>query len=52
MPEEVIMPALGTAQNEGVLLRWLKNEDETVQPGEPTMGAASEKVDVQGRCPG
>ena len=51
MPEEVIMPALGTARNEGVLLRWLKNEDETLQAGEPNMGAASEKVDVQGRCP-
>ena len=52
MPEEVIMPALGAAQNEGVLLRWLKKEDETVPAGEPNMGAAGEKVDVQGRCPG
>ncbi len=51
MPEEVIMPAFGMAQNEGVFLRWLKNEDETVQAGEPNMGAAGEKVDVQGRCP-
>ena len=24
MPKEVIMPALGMAQDEGVLLRWLK----------------------------
>ena len=52
MPEEVIMPALGTARNEGVLLRWLKNEDETLQAGEPNMGAASEEVDVQSGRPG
>ena len=30
MPKEVIMPALGMAQDEGVLLRWLKKEGEMV----------------------
>lgn len=31
MPKEVVMPALGMAQDEGVLPRWLKEEGETVQ---------------------
>ena len=51
MPKEVIMPALGMAQDEGVLLRWLKKEGEMVQAGEPLMEVATDKVDVQVEAP-
>lgn len=51
MAKEVIMPALGMAQDEGVLLRWLKKEGETVQAGEPLMEVATDKVDVQVDAP-
>ena len=51
MPKEVIMPALGMAQDEGVLLRWLKKEGEIVQAGEPLMEVATDKVDVQVEAP-
>ena len=51
MPKEVIMPALGMAQEEGVLLRWLKKEGEMVQAGEPLMEVATDKVDVQVEAP-
>ena len=51
MPKEVIMPALGMAQDEGVLLRWLKREGEMVQAGEPLMEVATDKVDVQVEAP-
>ena len=51
MPKEVIMPALGMAQDEGVLLRWLKKEGEMVQAGEPLMDVATDKVDVQVEAP-
>ena len=51
MPKEVIMPALGMAQDEGVLLRWLKEEGEMVQAGEPLMEVATDKVDVQVEAP-
>ena len=51
MPKEVIMPALGMAQDVGVLLRWLKNEGETVTAGEPLMEVATDKVDVQVEAP-
>ena len=51
MPKEVIMPALGMAQDEGVLLRWLKREGEMVEAGEPLMEVATDKVDVQVEAP-
>ena len=51
MPKEVIMPALGMAQDVGVLLRWLKKEGETVTAGEPLMEVATDKVDVQVEAP-
>ncbi|MDE0632101.1 MAG: dihydrolipoamide acetyltransferase family protein [Caldilineaceae bacterium] len=51
MPKEVIMPALGMAQDVGVLLRWLKSEGEIVTAGEPLMEVATDKVDVQVEAP-
>ena len=51
MAKEVIMPALGMAQDEGVLLRWLKKEGEMVEAGEPLMEVATDKVDVQVEAP-
>ena len=51
MPKEVIMPALGMVQDEGVLLRWLKKEGEMVQAGEPLMEVATDKVDVRVEAP-
>ena len=51
MAKEVIMPALGMAQDEGVLLRWLKKEGEMVTAGEPLMEVATDKVDVQVEAP-
>ncbi|MCY4080498.1 MAG: dihydrolipoamide acetyltransferase family protein [Caldilineaceae bacterium] len=51
MPKEVIMPALGMAQDVGVLLRWLKEEGEMVTEGEPLMEVATDKVDLQVEAP-
>ena len=51
MPRELVMPALGMAQDEGVFLRWLKEEGETVQTGEPLMEVATDSVDVQAEAP-
>lgn len=46
MPKEVIMPALGMAQETGTLLRWLVKEGATVKAGEPLMEVATDKVDM------
>ncbi len=47
MAKEVIMPALGMAQETGTLLAWLKNEGDAVTKGEPLMTVATDKTDVE-----
>ncbi len=47
MAKEVIMPALGMAQETGTLLAWLKQAGETVVKGEPLMTVATDKTDVE-----
>ena len=47
MAKEVIMPALGMAQETGTLLAWLKQAGDTVVKGEPLMTVATDKTDVE-----
>ncbi len=47
MPTQVIMPALGMAQDTGTLIRWLKNEGDTVAKGEPLMEVETDKTTVE-----
>src|SRR5438132_7948750 len=51
MPTEVIMPALGMAQETGRLLRWIKNEGDAVTKGEPLMEIETDKVTVEIEAP-
>ena len=51
MAKEVIMPALGMAQETGTLLHWHKRAGETVQKGEPLMTVATDKTDVEIEAP-
>jgi pyruvate dehydrogenase E2 component (dihydrolipoamide acetyltransferase) len=51
MPVEVIMPALGMAQETGKVLRWLKAEGETVAEGEPLLEIETDKVTVEIEAP-
>src|SRR6476469_6761418 len=51
MATEVIMPALGMAQDTGKLLRWIKNEGDTVTKGEPLMEIETDKVTVEIEAP-
>ena len=48
---EVIMPALGMAQETGKLLRWIKNEGDAVMKGEPLMEIETDKVTVEIEAP-
>jgi pyruvate dehydrogenase E2 component (dihydrolipoamide acetyltransferase) len=52
MAVEVVMPALGTAQETGRLVRWLKREGELVQRGEPLLQVETEKTVVDVESPG
>jgi pyruvate dehydrogenase E2 component (dihydrolipoamide acetyltransferase) len=44
---KVIMPALGMAQETGVLLQWLKKEGEQITKGEPLMEIETDKATVE-----
>jgi pyruvate dehydrogenase E2 component (dihydrolipoamide acetyltransferase) len=52
MPTNVIMPALGVAQQTGKLLKWLKAEGQSVTKGEPLMEIETDKATVEIEAPG
>jgi pyruvate dehydrogenase E2 component (dihydrolipoamide acetyltransferase) len=51
MPSDVIMPALGMAQETGKVVRWLKAEGETVAKGEALLEVETDKVTVELESP-
>ncbi|MDI6772656.1 MAG: E3 binding domain-containing protein, partial [bacterium] len=51
MSTDVIMPALGMAQETGRVLRWLKTEGESVKAGEPLLEIETDKVTVELESP-
>jgi pyruvate dehydrogenase E2 component (dihydrolipoamide acetyltransferase) len=51
VPTEVVMPALGMAQESGKLLRWLKAEGDPVSAHEPLMEVETDKVTVEIESP-
>ena len=52
MATNVIMPALGVAQQTGTLLKWFKTEGESVSKGEPLMEIETDKATVEIEAPG
>jgi pyruvate dehydrogenase E2 component (dihydrolipoyllysine-residue acetyltransferase) len=48
---EVIMPALGMAQEEGIVLRWLKEIGAEVVQGEPVVEVETDKITVELEAP-
>src|SRR5438067_3165912 len=51
MATDVIMPALGVAQETGKVLRWLKHEGEEVEQGAPIMEIETDKATVEIEAP-
>jgi pyruvate dehydrogenase E2 component (dihydrolipoamide acetyltransferase) len=51
MATDVIMPALGVAQETGKVLRWLRAEGEEVEQGAPIMEIETDKVTVEIEAP-
>ncbi len=51
MSKDVIMPALGMAQETGTLIRWLKAPGESVAKGEPLMEIETDKATVEIEAP-
>jgi pyruvate dehydrogenase E2 component (dihydrolipoamide acetyltransferase) len=51
VPTDVIMPALGMAQETGKVLRWLKAEGDEVAKGEALLEVETDKVTVEIEAP-
>ena len=51
MATDVIMPALGVAQETGKVLRWLRSEGDEVEQGAPIMEIETDKVTVEVEAP-
>ena len=51
MAHEIIMPALGMAQETGRLVAWLKNEGDTVSKGDPLMEVETDKSTMEVESP-
>lgn len=51
MAKDVIMPALGMAQETGTLLQWLKSPGDIVTKGEPLMEVETDKANVEVEAP-
>jgi len=51
MAAQVILPALGMAQETGIIVRWLKNEGDEVAKGEPLAEIETDKATVEIEAP-
>jgi pyruvate dehydrogenase E2 component (dihydrolipoyllysine-residue acetyltransferase) len=51
MATQVILPALGMAQETGIIVRWLKAEGEEVAKGEPLVEIETDKATVEIEAP-
>ena len=51
MATDIIMPALGVAQEKGTLLNWRKAEGQSVIKGEPLMEVETDKATVEIEAP-
>ncbi len=51
MPVSVIMPKFGMAQEEGTIIRWLKQSGDRVEKGESILEVQTDKVDMEVEAP-
>ena len=51
MARDVIMPALGMAQETGKVIRWFKTEGDAVDAGEPLVEIETDKVNSELESP-
>src|SRR5207245_9279562 len=47
MPTTVTMPQLGETVVEGTILKWLKNQGDTIEIDEPLFEISTDKVDTE-----
>ena len=47
MPDEITMPKLSDTMEEGILLKWFKQEGDYVQQGEPLFEVETDKAAME-----
>ncbi|MBB99488.1 MAG: pyruvate dehydrogenase, partial [Rhodobacteraceae bacterium] len=47
MPHDVIMPALGMAQDSGLIVSWLKSPGDAVKAGDALMEGETDKATME-----
>lgn len=52
MPFDVLLPQWGMGMNDGLVIKWLKQEGEAVTKGEPLVEIESSKVNAEVESPG
>ena len=51
MAIKMVMPLLGQTMEEGTIIKWFKNEGDTVQAGEPLLEVMTDKVNMEVETP-
>jgi pyruvate dehydrogenase E2 component (dihydrolipoamide acetyltransferase) len=49
---EVVMPQMGVSVSEGTIVKWLRNEGETIEADQPLLEISTDKVDTEVPSPG
>src|SRR5204863_1013841 len=49
---DVVMPQMGVSVSEGTIVKWLRNEGETIEADEPLLEISTDKVDTEVPSPG
>lgn len=52
MAKAIIMPKFGMTQEEATIVRWLKQEGERVEPGDPICEVTTDKINMEVEAPG
>ncbi len=51
MATKMLMPLLGQTMEEGTIIKWLKNEGDKIQAGEPLLEVMTDKVNMEVEAP-
>lgn len=51
MATKMVMPLLGQTMEEGTIIKWFKNEGDTVKEGEPLLEVMTDKVNMEVEAP-
>ncbi len=51
MATKMLMPLLGQTMEEGTIIKWFKNEGDSINAGEPLLEVLTDKVNMEVEAP-